>query len=121
MTMNESKLVGRRVLVADDNATIANAMARLLNAQGIEIVGPVGNVKRALTLIAESEGIDGAILDINLRGERAYPLVDLLRAKGVPIVFMTGDDQSSLEQGYGDVPFLRKPVSVERLLQALFG
>ena len=120
-TMNESTLAGRRFLIADDNSTIANAMARVLNAQGFEIVGPAGNVNGAMALIAESERIDGAILDINLRGKMAYPVVDVLRAKGVPIVFMTGYDESSVQQGYSDVPCLRKPVTVEGLLQALFG
>jgi len=119
--MNESTLAGRRFLIADDNSTIANAMARVLNAQGFEIVGPAGNVNGAMALIAESERIDGAILDINLRGKMAYPVVDVLRAKGVPIVFMTGYDESSVQQGYSDVPCLRKPVTVEGLLQALFG
>ena len=96
-------------------------MALLLRERGIEVVGPVGTVKDALALIAQGERIDGAALDINLRGETVYPVADALRSKGVPILFTTGYDPISLKPGYADVPCLQKPVSIERLIESLFG
>jgi FixJ family two-component response regulator len=50
-----------------------------------------------------------------------YPVADALRAKNVPMVFMTGYDDDSIEPRYGDVPCMQKPVSVERLMRVLFG
>ena len=119
--MNGVCLAGRRVLIVEDNMLIAVTIARLFRAKSVEIVGPAGTVKDALALINNYESIDGAVLDINLRGAAAYPIVDVLRSKGVPVVFMTGYDQRSIDPRYADVPCLQKPVTVERLIGALFG
>ena len=121
MTVNGVPLAGRRVLIVEDNFHIAVAMARVLKAQGAEIIGPVGTVEEALALIAGGERIDGAVLDINLRGKMVYPVVDLLHSKGVPLVFMTGYDERSIRRAYAGVPCMQKPVTVERLVQALRG
>jgi hypothetical protein len=50
-----------------------------------------------------------------------YPVVDALRAKGVPMVFMTAYDERSIEPAYAEVPRVQKPTTVELLMQALFG
>ena len=121
MTINGSRLTGRRILIVEDNFNIAVAMARLLKAQGAEVAGPAATVPDALALIANGERIDGAALDINLRGKLVYPVVDALRGKGVPMVFMTGYDQQALMPGYGDIPCLHKPFTIERLMEAMFG
>jgi hypothetical protein len=107
--------------VVEDDFNIAVAMVGFLKAYGAEIVGPVGTVKSALGVIADNPCIDGAALDLNLHGETVYPVVDVLRSKGVPTVFMTGFDDTSVKPGYTDVPCLQKPVTVEHLMQALFG
>lgn len=119
MTVRESRLAGRRILIVEDNFIIAAAMARLLKAQGAEVAGPAATIADALALIAQVECIGGAVLDINLRGELAYPVVDVLRSKGVPVVFMTGYDQEAVRPGYGDIPCLQKPFTIERLIDAL--
>ena len=71
---------------------IANVIAEAFRAQGAHIVGPAGNLKDALAIAAGKEHIDGAVLDVNLRGEMVYPVADVLRSKGVPMVFTTGYD-----------------------------
>ena len=120
MMAKHDEAVARRVLVVEDNFNIAVALTRLLKLRGYDVVGPTATVNGALALIAD-ETIDGAILDINLRGEMVYPAVDVLREKGVRIVFMTGYDQKSIRPAYVDVPCHQKPVTVDRLLQTLFG
>jgi CheY-like chemotaxis protein len=121
MTVNGVSLAGRLVLIVEDNFNIAVAMARVLKAQGVEVIGPVGTVNDALAVVADNERIDGAVLDINLRGKMVYPVVDALRARSVPMVFMTGYDEGSIEPAYAEVPCMQKPVTVERVMQALFG
>jgi CheY-like chemotaxis protein len=116
---SDGKPPARRVLVVEDNFNIAVALTRLLKLRGNEVVGPTATVTGALALVAD-QVIDGAILDINLRGEMVYPVVDALRAKGVPVVFMTGYDQKSITPAYVDVPCLQKPVTIDRVLQTLF-
>ena len=47
MTVNGIWISGRRILIVEDNFHIAGAIARVLKAQGAEIIGPVGTVKDA--------------------------------------------------------------------------
>jgi len=115
------RLTGRRILVVEDDFMIAKLMADFFEANGAEIVGPAGTVNDALVPIAGEERIDGAVLDVNLRGEMVYPVADVLRSKGVPIVFMTGYDEREVPPRFADLPCLQKPVGVERLMGALFG
>lgn len=94
-------------------------MARALRERGAEIIGPAATVKDALALIAETQRIDGAALDVNLRGEMVYPVADALRAKGVRILLLTGYDTTSVKPGYEDVPSEQKPIAIERLIDVL--
>lgn len=121
LTPEGISVAGRHVLLVEDNFHIAKLTALILRNAGVEVVGPVGTVKDALALIAKAERIDGAALDINLRGETVYPVADALRSMGVPVLFTTGYDARSVKSGYTDVPCLQKPVPIERLIEALFG
>ena len=121
MTTNEAGPAGRRILIVEDNFTIAAAITRILKTTGAQIIGPVGTVSDALALIAGSERIDGAVLDVDLRGEMVYPVANALLAISVPMVFLTGYDDTFIEPGYANVPRMQKPVGVERLMRALFG
>jgi CheY-like chemotaxis protein len=117
----EDDLAGRRLLVVEDEYFLAEDMTKALSARGAEVLGPVGNVDAALALIREAGRIDGAVLDINLRGEMAYPVADLLLARGIPFVFVTGYDQEAIPPPYAAVRRCEKPVPLSRLLQALLG
>ena len=120
MTTNEIGIASRRVLIVEDNLFLALGLVRLLRPKGVEIIGPVATVKEALAVVNNSERIDGAVLDINLRGELVYPVVDALRPKGVRIMFMTAYDETWVKPAYADIPCLQKPIMPERLMQALF-
>jgi CheY-like chemotaxis protein len=113
-------VAGRRVLVVEDDFLIANVIAEAFRAQGAHIVGPAGNLKDALAIAASKEHIDGAVLDVNLRGEMVYPVADVLRSKGVPIVFTTGYDTGDVVSRFADAPCLQKPFRLELLVDALF-
>jgi DNA-binding response OmpR family regulator len=119
MTVNRSRLAGHRILIVEDNFNIATGMVRLFKAQGIEVVGPAATVADALATIATAERIDGAVLDVNLRGKLVWPVVDALRSKGVPLVFMTGYDDEVVSPPYRDIPCVRKPIALERVIDAI--
>ena len=103
-----------RVLVAEDEYLLADALAEALMAPGVQVVGPVGGLAEALALVA-TVPIDGAVLDINLRGEMVFPLADALAASGVSYVFATGYGHESIPERYRYVPTLSKPVDVQSL------
>lgn len=113
------KLRGRRLLAVEDDYLIATQLQKELIAAGAEVVGPVATVAEALQLAA-SERLDGAVVDINLGGELAYPVADVLRARRVPVVFVTGYDQSSVPAPYADIPRCEKPVGLRRIARTMF-
>ena len=110
-------LAGKTILVVEDEALVAEMIVDMLVGLGAAVIGPASTFAMALAL-AESEGIDAAVLDINLRGERVDPIADRLKARGVPVLFATG---------YGvaagvycrDAPVIDKPYTQERLVSAL--
>jgi CheY-like chemotaxis protein len=113
-------LRGRRLLVVEDEYLIAASLARELEGRGAEVAGPAGSVRDALALVeAEGDRLDGAVLDINLRDERVYPVADALAARGVPFIFLTGYDARVIPDAYAGVPRCEKPVSSALLSRTL--
>jgi CheY-like chemotaxis protein len=79
-------LRGRCLLVVEDEFMIALDLAQWLEELGMQVIGPAGSVSDALKLVEANAGrIDGALLDINLRGERVYPVADALAVRGCPL------------------------------------
>jgi CheY-like chemotaxis protein len=110
--MDDTKVLGVRcVLVVEDEYLIAADLAEWLAGCGIGVVGPAGSVEDALKLV-ETEGarIDGGVLDVNVGDQRVYPVADALAARGIPFVFATGYDESSVADPYVNVPRYKKPL-----------
>jgi hypothetical protein len=59
-----------RVLLIEDKYYIADDLGQRLSAHGAVLLGPVPTLEKALALVQETERIDGAVIDINLRGKR---------------------------------------------------
>ena len=95
-------------------------MSRELGALGVQIVGPIGPVESALDWMSANEPVEGAILDINLRGEWSYPVASMLQAREIPFVFWTGYDGLCIPRPMDTHPVVLKPGSASDLLAALF-
>lgn len=113
-------LAGKAILVVEDEYALASDLEQFLEGQGVAVVGPVGTLKGALAVV-EREGakLDAAVLDINLRTERVYPVADALIALGVPIVFATGYDALLIAKPYIGLPRCQKPIDKGALARAL--
>lgn len=111
----------KRVLLIEDEYLIANEMARVLAARGMEVIGPAGTVDRAMALIKAGGRIDGAVLDVNLRGEMVFGVAEVLNQLGVPFVFATGYNDTAVPDQFSAVPRCEKPAEPARILQTLFG
>jgi CheY-like chemotaxis protein len=116
--MTDNPFSGRRILLVEDEALLAELLEDMLADLGCVVVGPAARVAQALALIA-SEAIDAALLDINLAGQMSYPVADALAARGLPFTFATGYRQDSLPSGYRIFPVLRKPFRLSELREAL--
>jgi CheY-like chemotaxis protein len=118
---NAAMLGGRRLLVVEDDYLVAMDLADELTDHGAEVVGPAGSVEEALALVAADSAIDGAVLDINLRDEKVYPVAEALRSRGIPFVFTTGYDAWLVPEAYAAVRRLAKPVDIRALVQSISG
>ena len=109
-----SPLADLRILVVEDEVLIALEIEERLQRLGCEIVGPVGRLERALEL-ARSTALDGAVLDVNVKGGLVYPVAEELLARQVPVVLSTGYGPNTLPPAFRDLPCLRKPFGAGQL------
>ena len=108
----------RRVLIVEDEMLVAMLLEDMLTDLGHIVVGIATRVESALSLIA-STGPDLAILDVNLAGEKSFPVAEVLEKKGIPFVFATGYGQQGLEGNYVSRIVLTKPFHARDLERAL--
>lgn len=117
--MTNDSLAGRHLLVVEDEYLLADDLAATVRARGASVVGPAASLEDAMALLDGGEAVDGAVLDINLQGEKAYGVADLLVTRGVPFVFATGYDASAIPERFAAVARCEKPVDAAQLIRAL--
>jgi CheY-like chemotaxis protein len=115
---NADRLRGLRVLVVEDEALIASLLEDTLLDLGCEVIGPAMHMNDAVQLAHEA-AIDGATLDVNIIGEKVYPVADILTERGIPFVFMTGYGVEGLRECDGGRPVLQKPYRLESLVDIM--
>jgi CheY-like chemotaxis protein len=118
--MNGSPEAQRRVLVVEDEYLIRMLLEDMLDDLGYGVAAAVGSMAEARDFAANGE-FNVAILDVNLDGQEIFPVADILAARRVPFVFVTGYGERSLPDRYRDRPALQKPFQAEQLDSALAG
>jgi CheY-like chemotaxis protein len=108
-----------RVLVVEDEYFIADELAGALSQAGAVVIGPVSDAASAMDRLNEAPEL--AVLDINLAGTISFDLADELTRRGIPFVFTTGYDRSTIPERYRNVPHWPKPFDVVRLVDSLSG
>ncbi|MGB5083775.1 MAG: response regulator [Methylocystis silviterrae] len=108
---------GRSILVVEDEPMVAMMTCHVIEDLGGKAIGPFGRVEEARKAL--SEYLDAAVLDVNLDGELVYELAGELRNRGKPIIFVTGYQGAAIDQDFGDVPVLTKPIEPDELAAAL--
>ena len=112
-----SELAGVRVLVVEDIWHVARALKGLLEGLGMEVIGPAATASEAEQLAAARMPAL-ALIDINLKGEMAYSLIDHLHDKGVPIIVVSGYAVlTNLTEKAAAI--LQKPYQASELIAAL--
>jgi len=111
-------LLGARVLVVEDDYFIALELCTALRNSGADTIGPARDVESALAAIRR-EHIDCAVLDINLQGRMGFQVATELRERGVPTIFATGYDGTTIPADLADVVRLEKPVDLAALCIAV--
>ncbi|WP_439813893.1 response regulator [Zavarzinia sp. CC-PAN008] len=108
-----------KVLVVEDEAVTAAAMAAALEDAGHDVIGPAANALDAMVEAAFRRP-DLALVDINLEGDRAgTALAHDLRARQVPALFVTGyPAQARNHRGFA-LGCLTKPCTAQVLVASV--
>lgn len=111
-------LLGRHVLLVEDESLVLMLMEDLLLELGATKVVSAMRLDEATRLARRAE-VDLAILDLNLAGLTSYPVAEIMRDRGVPIVFATGYGAIGHEEDWRAIPTISKPVTAAALTEAL--
>jgi DNA-binding response OmpR family regulator len=112
-------MMGRRILVVEDEPIIALEIEEILREAGFEIAGCVGSVDGALATLRDGD-CDVAVLDANLRGKTVEPVAVALHRRGRPFLFVSGYGRIYLPEAYPDAPHLSKPFEPGELIAAVW-
>jgi DNA-binding response OmpR family regulator len=113
--MNE--LEGKRILVVEDDFLISLMVTEILMGASAAVIGPA-RTKDAAFALASTQALDGAVLDINLDGERSDIVAAELQRRSIPFILATGYDKEAHDAPAGN-SIVNKPFTEERLVGAL--
>ena len=108
----------KHVLVLEDEPIIGFALEDMLLDIGCAAVLLSTRLDEAMRLI-DNERVDVAILDVNIHGERSYPVADALRLRKVPYIFASGYGDTEHPHEHRSVPTLVKPYNIDDIQAAL--
>ena len=115
--MVRSKLDGRSILIVEDDYMLAEELAETVRSAGGHTAGVVPDVEGALTLLDSGVRVDGALLDIKLGEEVSFPIAEVLRARGVPVIFISGYDDWFVPGELDEIPLYRKPMDPDNVVR----
>ena len=98
------------VLLVEDEPTVSMMLTDLLSKFGHKVDGPYNRFNEAM-VAARTNNVQAGVLDINVGGEKIYPLAEVLIERNIPFVFVTGYSADSINSRFSHVPVLQKPNS----------
>jgi HAMP domain-containing protein/CheY-like chemotaxis protein/signal transduction histidine kinase len=125
LTSSDEDLVGRTVLLVDDDARNIFALSSILERRGMRVLTATTG-REAIQLVNSTSDLAIVLMDIMMPEMDGYQTMTEIRNDGrfrrLPIIALTakamkGDREKCLEAGASD--YLAKPVNTEQLLSAL--
>jgi CheY-like chemotaxis protein len=122
---SDENLVGRKVLLVDDDVRNIFALSSALERRGMEVLTATTG-REAVSLLESTPEIAIVLMDIMMPEMDGYETMQVIRAqpqfRRLPIIALTakamkGDREKCLEAGASD--YLAKPVNTDQLLSAL--
>jgi CheY-like chemotaxis protein len=125
LNSSDEDLVGRTVLLVDDDARNIFALSSVLERRGMHVLAATTG-HEAISMIESNDHISVVLMDIMMPEMDGYQTMNKIRKKSgyqrLPIIALTakamkGDREKCLEAGASD--YLAKPVNTEQLLTVL--
>jgi CheY-like chemotaxis protein len=125
LRQTDEALLGKKVLVVDDDVRNIFALTSLLEQHGVQVVN-AENGMEAIGLLDQDQEIDAVLMDIMMPEMDGYETMRRIRLNSkhrlLPILALTakamkGDREKCLDAGASD--YIAKPVNAEELLALL--
>ncbi|MGH6813885.1 MAG: response regulator, partial [Methylocella sp.] len=122
---SDEDLVGKTVLLVDDDARNVFALSTILERRGMNVLTATTGGE-AIAILHSTADVAIVLMDIMMPGMDGYGTMEAIRKnpalRRLPILALTakamkGDREKCLEAGASD--YLAKPVNTEQLLAAL--
>jgi CheY-like chemotaxis protein len=122
---SDDALVGRKVLVVDDDVRNIFALSSVLERRGMKVL-TAGTGREAIALLESTPDLAIVLMDIMMPEMDGYETMQVIRQnpsfRRLPIIALTakamkGDREKCLEAGASE--YLAKPVNTDQLLSAL--
>ncbi len=110
----------RKILIVDDESALRTSLFRLLDRKGYQVI--TANCKKEAEIFCQAQqGIDLALVDLNLPDGNGYDLVNYLRtlSPATKVMIITGFgtiDTAVKATRAGVVDYLTKPFDIEQLV-----
>src|SRR5690349_16090940 len=102
------------ILIVEDHYFLAMDCVREAERRGLE-ASAAGTLNDALEM-AQITDLCGAVINIDLRGEEAFPVIDLLQERTIPVLIYSGYSAAVLPERFSSVPLLEKPCLPEKVI-----
>jgi DNA-binding response OmpR family regulator len=112
-------LAGLRVLVVEDETLVSLLIEDFLLDQMCLVVGPHYRVQTAFDEVRNAS-IDFALLDVNVAGTKVYPVAEVLHARGIPFLFLSGYGPEAVPACRPEWQVCSKPFSPDVLATMMF-
>ena len=99
---------GAAVFLVEDDALIRMMIAEMVEELGHRVAAEAGNIHDAEPLARTAE-FDLGILDINIGNLNIAPIAEIIAARGLPFIFVSGYGSAEKPLLFRDRPVLQKP------------
>ena len=106
------------VFLVEDEFLLAAVLQRDLEQHGFRVFGPYTTLEAAQAAVG-AERYDIALMDINLHGQLAFPVVDELLKRDVPLIMLTGYEFLDLPKRFRAITRLSKPYDLDVTLRTV--
>lgn len=113
----KTKSASVRILILEDDPFIALDLAHIVETMGHEVVD-VCNCTEAAQRHVDNR-VDFALLDIDVRDGKSFPVAAALKERGIPYAFVSGSSPEDLPIGLRNATFIPKPFSEAAILRTL--
>jgi DNA-binding response OmpR family regulator len=112
------KLAAPRVLVVEDEMTVAMLIEDMVSELNYEVAAVVARLEDAMRLL-DNDLFDLALLDVHLNGKTVFPFAVELREREIPFLFVTAYGQRGIPQEFQNDRVLQKPFGPVELRGAM--